>query len=99
MAYVYQPFPKMLYRDGQQCVVAGAGQELVALADGWGHTPDHVSGADEPSDPVAPLLPVVPARVKKSHHKQGARTQRPYVRRVRPVAPEVEVPDVFAQDQ
>ena len=40
MAYHYQPYPKMLFKDGAQLIVDGYAQQLAAVADGWGLTPD-----------------------------------------------------------
>jgi hypothetical protein len=52
MSYVYQPYPRMLYRHVyDQQIVQDYGEEQAALADGWRLTPN-----PEPSDD-APVVP------------------------------------------
>ena len=38
--YVYQPYPRMLYRNvNDQCIVQDYGEEQAHLADGWRNSP------------------------------------------------------------
>ena len=52
--YVYQPYPRMLYRDGDApCIVEDAEAEAVALTAGWRKTPDAVEEVSDAVDPPA----------------------------------------------
>lgn len=68
MAYVPQPFPKMLYLDGACMTVDGAGAELQAKAAGWGESPlwtteMAVAALEAPTKAVVEPEPVVVAPV------------------------------------
>lgn len=87
MAYTYQPFPRMMYLDGQQVIVQHAGEERARTRDGWGPTPDWtlemaVEAVSQPALPVtippvqmAPVssVPVVDDRQKTMATTLGSR--------------------------
>jgi hypothetical protein len=59
MAYVYQPYPRMLYRGQGQCVVQDYAEEQAAIADGWGHVPGFVATVPDPKPPPPTDVDVV----------------------------------------
>ena len=58
MTYVYQPYPKMLYRGPDQITVGSYPEELAREADGWGHTPGFQRTPDPVTPPPEPAAPV-----------------------------------------
>jgi len=50
MAYIYNPYPRMLYRVGEERVVADAREEATAKDEGWRNT--SVGDADPLPSPV-----------------------------------------------
>ena len=50
MAYLYQPYPRMLYRYvNDQCIVQNYGEEQAHLADGWRLAPNPEPPRDDAS--------------------------------------------------
>lgn len=47
MAYVYQPYPRMLFRMDEHCTVENYSQEQHRVREGWGHVPGWVAPVDD----------------------------------------------------
>jgi hypothetical protein len=60
MSYVYQPYPKMLYRGTAQCVVGNYSEQQDREANGWGNAPGFTA---EPACEVNPA-PIEPKPVE-----------------------------------
>lgn len=73
MAYVYQPYPRMLYRGTEQCIVQNYAEEQSQVADGWGHVPGFIASVPDPEPPPPVVTDIVlpsDSALRRPHRKK-----------------------------